>query len=224
MVALLAVPAVRRFLHPLALVFSGKQTVEQRVSEFEAARGRVRAKFAAAGLNYPPARAVLLGLKQEKRIELYAGSTHGDFVLIETFPILAASGTLGPKLVEGDRQVPEGVYGVESLNPNSRFHVSLRVDYPNELDRTIARDQGRTRLGGDIMIHGGAASVGCLAIGDPAAEEVFVLAAETGVENVKIVLSPVDLRRKPLPAVPEGHQSRYAALQSALDSLPRIDQ
>jgi murein L,D-transpeptidase YafK len=95
--------------------------------------------------------------------------------------------------------VPEGVYPIESLNPNSRFHVALRVGYPSPFDRRNAEREGRTQLGGDIMIHGGAASIGCLAMGDPVAEELFVLAAGVGVERVHAVLSPVDLRKRPMP-------------------------
>lgn len=73
---------------------------------------------------------------------------------IKSYPILAASGSIGPKLRESDMQVPEGVYQIESLNPNSQFHLSLRVNYPNEFDREQARIDGRAQLGGDIMIHG----------------------------------------------------------------------
>jgi len=107
---------------------------------------------------------------------------------------LAASGESGPKLREVDKQVPEGIYRIESLNPNSAFHVSLRVGYPNESDRLRAKAEGRTNLGGDIMIHGGAASIGCLAVGDQAAEDFFVLAADVGVENITVILTPVDFR------------------------------
>ena len=69
------------------------------------------------------------------------------------YPILAASGVLGPKLREGDKQVPEGIYGAEALNPNSKFHLSIRLNYPNTFDRRMAQSDGRTQLGGDIMIH-----------------------------------------------------------------------
>jgi murein L,D-transpeptidase YafK len=107
---------------------------------------------------------------------------------------LKASGKLGPKLREGDRQVPEGLYRIESLNPNSRFHLSLRVNYPNAFDRDMAAREGRTNLGGDIMIHGSKVSIGCLAMGDTAAEDLFVLAAETGIDNISVILSPLDFR------------------------------
>jgi murein L,D-transpeptidase YafK len=111
----------------------------------------------------------------------------------------AASGALGPKLREGDEQVPEGVYRITGLNPNSQYHLSLRVDYPNAADRERARAEGRDDLGGDIMIHGRAVSVGCLAMGDSAAEELFVLAAETGLPKLRVILSPLDFRRRALP-------------------------
>ena len=218
----MAIPPVRRLFHPLILSFRGNRTVEDRLREFSAARARVRTACSVNGIAFPPPRVVLLGFKQERRLEVYGGSTEGPLRLLHSYPIQAASGILGPKLREGDRQVPEGVYALESLNPNSRFHAALRVSYPNELDVSRARREGRTQLGGDIMIHGGAASVGCLAMGDPAIEDLFVLAAEAGIENVTIVLSPVDLRITPLPVELQGVDGeRYAALRSALSELER---
>ena len=115
-------------------------------------------------------------------------------------PILAASGELGPKQREGDQQVPEGIYRIEWLNPNSSYHLSMRVSYPNEFDRAQARIEGRSNLGGDIMIHGNAVSLGCLAMGDEVAEDLFVLAADVGIENITVILSPVDFRTKSQPA------------------------
>ena len=142
----------------------------------------------------PPSKVTLIGLKEERELQLYAAGTNGQYRLIQSYPILAASGKLGPKLREGDQQVPEGLYRIESLNPNSHFHLSLRVNYPNEYDRAQAKVEGRKNLGGDIMIHGNAVSIGCLAMGDSAAEELFVLAARTGLRNINVILSPVDFR------------------------------
>jgi murein L,D-transpeptidase YafK len=137
---------------------------------------------------------VLAGFKREKVVHLYAAGETEAPRFVHAYPVLAASGQLGPKLAEGDRQVPEGIYRIESLNPNSRFHLSLRLDYPNQFDRARAQEEGRQELGGDIMIDGAASSIGCLAIGDPAIEELFVLVADVGRENVSVILSPVDLR------------------------------
>jgi hypothetical protein len=114
---------------------------------------------------------------------------------IRSYAILGASGHLGPKLRQGDRQVPEGVYRVTLLNPNSVAHVSLRLDYPNAFDRERAALDGRDNLGGDIMIHGRTNSIGCLAIGDEAAANLFTLAALATIENIMVVISPTDFRR-----------------------------
>jgi murein L,D-transpeptidase YafK len=138
--------------------------------------------------------------------------------------MLAASGKPGPKLAEGDLQVPEGLYRIESLNPNSSYHLSLRLDYPNEFDRDRAHEDGRIRLGGDIMIHGSNVSIGCIAIGDAAIEEVFVLAAGIGHENVEVILSPSELRT----GSPSAHAAPvrpwvpglYESIRSALSQLP----
>ena len=202
------------------------KSVEDRVAAHgAAARERMRPAFAAAGVAYPPREVVLLGLKQERRLEVYAGARAGELRFVHAYPVLAASGALGPKLREGDLQVPEGVYRIALLNPNSRFHLSLRVDYPNADDRRNAAADGRTDLGGDIMIHGNAVSIGCIAVGDVAIEEVFVLAADVGREHVGVVLSPLDLRASSLPeSLADAHpwsRALYARIRGALAALPR---
>jgi hypothetical protein len=175
-------------------------SVEERVAQYgDAARARMRPYFEAKRLAYPPARVVLAGFKAERRLDLYAANERGPLRLVRSYLVHAASGALGPKLREGDEQVPEGVYRITGLNPNSQYHLSLRVDYPNAADRERARAEGRDDLGGDIMIHGRAVSVGCLAMGDSAAEELFVLAAETGLPKLRVILSPLDFRRRALP-------------------------
>jgi murein L,D-transpeptidase YafK len=147
-------------------------------------------------------RFLLVGLKEERELELYAAGPGQPFAFIRSFAILGASGGLGPKLREGDRQVPEGVYRIAYLNPNSIAHLSLALDYPNPFDRMHAEEEGResATLGGDIMIHGGSDSIGCLAVGDEAAEDLFVLAADSDWEHAVVLVSPVDFRRAALPA------------------------
>jgi hypothetical protein len=175
--------------------FSRPSTVAQRLTQYgPAARKRLAPAFRAAGVMYPPAKVVMLVLKQEKRLELYAAGGKRELRYIKTYPVLAASGHSGPKLREGDGQVPEGVYRVESLNPNSLWHLSLRLDYPNEFDRAMAAKDGRTKLGGDIMIHGYCVSIGCVAVGDEGSEDLFVLAADAGRECCMVVIAPRDLR------------------------------
>jgi murein L,D-transpeptidase YafK len=195
------IPVVRRSIHPLVSRLRGRVTIEQRLQSLEATgRTRIRDAVRNAGLAYPPVDLVLAGFKAERRLDVYAGHESGSLVLVKSYPIQGASGTLGPKLREGDHQVPEGLYRIISLNPNSRFHLSIKLDYPNEMDRSIAAAEDRANLGGDIFMHGGSASVGCIAMGDEAIEELFALTADTGFEAVQVVLAPMDFRRMDMPS------------------------
>ena len=202
------------------------KTIDDRLAEYgDAVRARLEPQFRAAGVSYPPARVTFVALKEERRLEVYAADARGEFRFVCAYPVLAASGVLGPKLREGDRQVPEGVYCLRELNPNSRFHLSLWIDYPSSFDRARALEEGRVDPGGEIMIHGGALSRGCLAVGDPAAEDLFVLAALTGIDNVTVVLAPVDFRHRSLgempPDAPPWLSGVYGEIQSELANYPR---
>jgi murein L,D-transpeptidase YafK len=218
-------PYLRAALSPVSQKFSKTRTVAERVQQYGAqARGRLKPHFQSAQLAYPPRQVTLVGLKAERRLQVYAAGPTNGYRFIRSYPILAASGGPGPKLREGDEQVPEGVYTIESLNPNSRFHLSLRVGYPNPADRAQAARDGRKNLGGDIMIHGSSVSIGCLAMGDEAAEDLFVLVADTGLQHVTVILSPVDFRRGasvPKAAkLPAWTDSLYAQIKSQLAGLP----
>lgn len=164
---------------------------EDRVAAARArAEPNLRARFAAAGLAYPPAAVFLRGCKHERTLELWARPARDGerFRLVHTYPILAASGTPGPKRREGDRQVPEGFYVVDRFNPRSLYHLSLGLDYPNASDRLLTTDP--TAPGTDIFIHGDARSIGCLAMGDVAIEEIFLAARDAVQQPVHVHLFP----------------------------------
>ena len=202
----------------------GRRTVTDRLCQYGPdVRGRLQPNFGRIGVAYPPARVVLVGLKQEKQLEVWITDDVGPLKRLKSYPILGASGTLGPKLREGDRQVPEGVYRIESLNPNSLYHLALRVDYPNAFDKAKGALDGRQDLGGDIMIHGKTCSIGCLAMGDEAAEELFCLAADTGLQNITVIVSPIDLRVRELPSemseCPPWAPELYGTIRLALSEL-----
>jgi TPR repeat protein len=158
------------------------------------AEERLERQFATRGVPYPPQSVTLVALKAEARLELWAGGDGGS-TFIRSYLVRASSGQLGPKLRQGDHQVPEGVYRVAAVNPNSRFHLSLALDYPNLVDQARAREDHRADLGGSIMIHGEAVSDGCLPVGNAGIEELFALATRVGVEHVAVIISPLDLRR-----------------------------
>jgi murein L,D-transpeptidase YafK len=108
--------------------------------------------------------------KREFELELWL-LRQGRFERFAVYPICRWSGHLGSKLAEGDGQTPEGFYTVDTkaLNPNSRWHRSFNLGFPNAFDRA----HGRT--GSFIMVHGGCASIGCFAMTDPVVDEIWRL-------------------------------------------------
>lgn len=185
---------------PLEFVWGklrGGYTLAERLEQFgPRVSDRLRGSFERAGLAYPPGELAYVSFKDSRVLEVHARmSSTEPWRFVKSYPVLGASGRLGPKLARGDNQVPEGLYRAEFLNPNSRFHLSIRLDYPNDFDKRMALQDGRTELGGDIMIHGSASSIGCLAMGDEAAEDLFVLAGLVSKERVQVLISPTDFRR-----------------------------
>lgn len=132
-------------------------------------------------------------IKEKRELELHVKEEEeNSWHLLKTYPIAAMSGTLGPKQAEGDLQAPEGFYEVypSSLNPRSNHWLAFNVGYPNDYDRSL----GRT--GSYIMVHGGASSVGCFAITDPAIEEVYTMvhqALEAGQKYVPVQIYPFEM-------------------------------
>jgi murein L,D-transpeptidase YafK len=113
--------------------------------------------------------------KTEQVMEVWgADRDSGPFRLLATYPIAAMSGGLGPKRLEGDMQAPEGFYFINRFNPQSQFHLSLGINYPNSSDRKL----GSTgHWGKDIFIHGNHVSAGCLAMTDPVIDVIYRLAS-----------------------------------------------
>lgn len=201
----------------------GHRTVEEVQGMYGAyAQLKLNKYFSQAKVAFPPSEIKLVALKQEKKLELWARDQN-DFRLVHTYPIRAASGVAGPKLRQGDKQVPEGIYRIQWLNPNSNYHLSMKINYPNEFDLSHATQEGRHDPGGDIFIHGRAASIGCLAMGDEAIEELFILTAQVGTENVEVLIAPHDPRARPLKSdatLPFWTAELYETIASEIKSLP----
>lgn len=161
---------------------------------------RLKPYFSKAGVSYPPKALTLLAMKNERVLELWARDD-SEFKFIRSYDIQGASGTIGPKLREGDRQVPEGIYKIIAMNPNSKFHLSMKLNYPNAFDRKHAQQEGRSRPGSNIFIHGKAKSIGCLAMGDETIEELFVLVSKTGMHSARVLIAPRDPRTRSITSV-----------------------
>ena len=112
--------------------------------------------------------------KKEAEFEIWKMKADGRYTLLKTYPMCRWSGQLGPKLREGDRQVPEGFYTITpgQMNPNSAYYLSFNVGYPNAYDRAY----GRT--GGSIMVHGACSSAGCFSMTDQQIAEIYAIARE----------------------------------------------
>lgn len=180
--------------------------------------------FSEAGVSYPPENIALLAFKQEQHMELWAKSENQIWRHVHTYPLTASSGHLGPKLREGDKQIPEGIYQLTLLNPFSNMHLSMKVNYPNAFDRQHATAERRRRLGGNIFIHGKNYSVGCLAVGDDAMNELFLITHRVGLEHVQLIIAPSDLRRakRVTASMPEPRwlPALYKNIRLALNQFP----
>ncbi|WP_193771326.1 L,D-transpeptidase family protein [Candidatus Magnetaquicoccus inordinatus] len=196
----------------LAVPMSGKAASQTTVSAAEEesiihivphVEERVRAVLAQGGFAYPPPASLsFLVFKEERILEVWLHNEKGAHFL-KSYPVLGMSGYAGPKQRQGDLQVPEGLYHIVWLNPHSDFHLSMKLDYPNEFDRRKAEEENRSHLGGDIFIHGGTSSVGCIAMGDAAIEELFVMTLMAGSGPAEVIVAPYDFRRQPAPSHPE---------------------
>ncbi len=118
---------------------------------------------------------LIRAFKKEAEMEIWKQRSDGRYVYLKTFPMCRWSGQLGPKVREGDRQVPEGFYTVTpgSMNPNSAYYLSFNVGYPNAYDRAW----GHT--GGSIMVHGICSSAGCFSMTDQQIEEIYAIMRES---------------------------------------------
>lgn len=112
--------------------------------------------------------------KEESELEIWKPREDGYFYHFKTYPICTWSGELGPKIVQGDRQAPEGFYTVPKglMNPNSSFHLAFNLGFPNAYDRA------HRRTGSALMVHGKCRSAGCYAMTDALIEEIYALARE----------------------------------------------
>lgn len=185
-----------------------RKTVEERMADIEKAHLELVDVANSIG-----SKLTIIVFKHERSVEMFAE----NWVRPRIYRMQGFSGVLGPKLMEGDGQIPEGVYGIEYMNPNSMFYLSLKVDYPNVFDHSKAVLDGRINLGGDIMIHGGSASAGCIPVGDDGIEEIFYFVGKIGCEKVKVVISPYDMRRGRNAELEKSDVSWYCELCAIID-------
>lgn len=183
---------------------------------------RLKDELTACGLNNFPKAIRLVAIKEDKNLEVYT-RINKKWKLFKRYPFTGYSGRLGPKLQQGDYQIPEGVYRITWLNANSAYHLSAKVNYPNSFDKAMAKKDKRTRLGGDIFIHGKNVTIGCIPIGDKAIEELFVLMSYARNTGIQIIITPRDFRKgKEAPEIAHisWENQLYNKIKEALKSVP----
>ena len=142
-------------------------------------------QFEKLNLSWPPAAMYIRSFKYDRQMEIWVkNSLTSPYKLFKTYKVCIQSGTMGPKRMEGDYQVPEGFYYINEFNPNSVYHLSLGLNYPNASDRILSDS---IRPGSAIYIHGNCVSTGCIPIGDFPIEEVFVLASAVRAEGQEFI-------------------------------------
>jgi len=204
-------------------------TIPQAIKYYgPAARKTLKEKCTAAGISYPPKRLTMIGLKQERKLLLFAEEQDQpnrpkQSKLIGSYPLVSYSGVLGPKLKEGDLQIPEGIYRITGFQAYNM--LALCVNYPNELDQKNAASDHRTKLGGAILIHGGSQSTGCLVVSDEDMEQLFVATHDTGSKNTELIIAPCDLTKSNPPidlkTSPNWLPSLYESIKARMLPYPR---
>lgn len=176
---------------PALLAFADAETVPStRRSDAAYAKAKPALETALAAKGLELGSPVYLRItKEPAELTAYVADADGKFQAFRSWPVCSVSGTLGPKLREGDGQAPEGFYRVKpaQMNPSSSYHLSFNLGYPNAFDRA----NGRT--GSYLMVHGSCVSIGCFAMTDPVIEDIWTLmqaAFENGQAGVDVHIFP----------------------------------
>lgn len=164
---------------------------------FQAKEAHVRALLSQLLVTPTEMQLLFVAFKEESVLEVYVKNKNEQrFQLLRSYPIVTRSGTLGPKRQNGDLQVPEGFYEIHRFNPLSKFHLSLGLNYPNTADRI---KRSAHDLGGDIFIHGGSQTTGCLPMSDDIMEEIYVcavLAQQNNPSHIPVYIFPFRMTEK----------------------------
>lgn len=195
--------------HAMAPKLNWDQAIDRAIKRYGLrAEPQLKSFFSKVKVSYPPSEIALLAFKSERKVELWARNSNQSWKHIHNYPLTGFSGRLGPKLRVNDKQIPEGIYRLVNFNPFSSMHLSMMINYPNSFDREKGYLDGRRDLGNNIFIHGRNLSVGCLAVGDLAIDQLFILARRVGLNNIQLIIAPNDLRKEK-PSVSSFAQPRW---------------
>lgn len=166
----------------------------------------LRRQFEAKGLQWPAKFVYIRSFKYDSQMEVWVkNSVKENFKLFKTYKICAMAGSLGPKRMQGDYQVPEGFYYINEFNPTSAYHLSLGLNYPNASDRMLSDSIAPGR---DIYIHGSCVTEGCIPINNDQIEDLYIItsyARASGQEYIPVHIFPIQFNN----ARSVGYLERY---------------
>ncbi len=169
-----------------------QRTLSRPADAFQRKQDTLQKQFEAKGLKWPAKYVYIRSFKYDSQLEVWVKNERKEsYKLFKTYKVCALAGTLGPKRMEGDYQVPEGIYYINEFNAKSNFHLSLGLNYPNASDRILSDS---ILPGGDIYIHGSCVTVGCIPLTDPMIEEVYIITAyakDQGQDFIPVHIFPI---------------------------------
>ncbi|HEX7844720.1 MAG TPA: L,D-transpeptidase family protein [Chitinophagaceae bacterium] len=149
-------------------------------------------QFEEKKLKWPAKYMYIRSFKYDSQLEVWVKNDQKEkFQLFKTYKVCALAGTLGPKRMEGDYQVPEGFYYINEFNPKSTYYLSLGINYPNASDKILSDS---LRPGSAIYIHGSCVTVGCIPITDQYIDELYILSAHAknqGQDFIPVHIFPI---------------------------------
>ncbi len=177
-------------------------------------------QFEAKKLQWPAKYLYIRSFKYDSQLEVWVrNDVKEPFKLFKTYRVCALAGSLGPKRMEGDYQVPEGFYYINEFNPNSTYYLSLGINYPNVSDKILSDS---LRPGSAIYIHGSCVTVGCIPITDEQIDELYILAAHAknqGQDFIPVHIFPIRYNVKKSVAFLENLTINDQSLRKFADKL-----
>lgn len=176
----------------------------------------VKTLFESKNVIFPPDKLFLRAFKAERILEVWSKNAETDtFTFITSYEFCASSGYSGPKRKQGDLQIPEGFYFITGFNPFSKFYLSLRINYPNDLDELLG-DQDNP--GGDIFIHGDCVTIGCIPITDDSIKELYITAlfCTNNQKNIPVHIFPTIMTDEKLAALNQFFNNKHASFWNNL--------
>lgn len=169
-----------------------QRTFPRAEESFKRKEDTLRKQFEAKKLQWPAKYIYIRSFKYDSQMEVWVKNDVKEaFKLFKTYKVCALAGTLGPKRMEGDYQVPEGFYYINEFNPKSTYYLSLGINYPNESDKILS---DLYRPGNSIYIHGSCVTVGCIPLTDQQIDELYILAAHAkseGQDYIPVHIFPI---------------------------------